>query len=339
MSRSMIRHIAIPGIATLLGGSLLAAAAPAPPAPPAPIVVTESKSFESPVAFFRKLLKQDDPGRARALGSRTERSRLALLAKVREYEALSPETRELKLRTTELRWYLKTLLPMQPDQRAVKLAQMPERDRELVAVRLKQWNLLSPGWRDEILRHERTMDWIRRNELSQAPTSPDAGPDARLVDWGQLPRETRDGMIHSFNRFFQLSDSERDKILAAVPADRRETVAPALEKLNALPAAKRSECMSAFQKIAAMPEQERQRFFHKAEQWRQMTAAERETWINLVTKFPPMPPLPPGLAPKAPQMPPVPSLATERGIIYPPLPPGLDLPTMPPLPLLTQAAR
>jgi len=339
MIAAMNKPLSVLGFVTLLGGSLIAAETPAAPTlPPAP-TVAQTEPFQSPVSFFRRLLKMNEAGRAQALASRSERSRAVLLAKVREYEAMASDIRELKLRTTELRWYLKTLLPMPPDQRAARLAQMPEQDRELVAVRLKQWNLLSPGWRDEILRHERTMDWIRRNELTQPPPSPDTRPDARLAQWEELPKETRTGMIHSFNRFFQLSDSERGKILAAVPADRRETVAPALEKLNSLPTNERTECMTAFQKIAAMPEAERQRFFHKAERWRQMTAAERETWANLVTRFPPMPPLPPGLAPKTPQMPPVPSLTHEREIIYPPLPPGLDIPTMPPLPLLTQTPR
>ncbi len=254
MIAAMNKTLSILGFVTLLGGSLIAAETPAiPTLPPSP-TSTQPEEFQSPVSFFRRLLKMDDSARATALASRSERSRAVLLAKVREYEAMTSDTRELKLRTTELRWYLKTLLPMQPDQRAAKLAQMPEQDRELVAVRLKQWNLLSPGWRDEILRHERTMDWIRRNELTLEPPAPDARPDARLAQWEELPEETRAGMIHSFNRFFQLSDSERDKILAAVPADRRETVAPALEKLNSLPANKRSECMMAFQKIAAMPD-------------------------------------------------------------------------------------
>ncbi len=331
----MRQAIAIVCLATLTGSvSFAAGEADDLSLPPTPAV--EENTFRSPVAFFRQLLAMSETERASALAPRSEHSRAMLLNKVAEYQALRPEIRELKLRTTELRWYLKTLLPMPEAQRAAKLKQMSPQDQELVAVRLEQWKLLSPGWRDEVLKHERTMDWIRQNRLAATAAAASTNAESRIAKWNQLPTETRAGMFRSFDRFFRLSETERERTLAVLPTGRRVTVTPALMKLNALPAEQQAECMTAFRKITAMPDAERQRFYRKAEQWRQMSATERETWINLVTKFPPMPPLPPGLRMRESQLPPLPSISRERKIVYPPLPPGLDLPTMPPLPLLTR---
>lgn len=299
---------------------------PAPTLPPAPPIPT---AFQSPVQFFRDLLAMSKVERAKALASRSERSRTALHAKIQEYESMKPELRELKLRTTELRWYLKTLLPMEQAQRTAKLKLVSPPDRQLVTVRLKQWDLLSPGWRDEVLKHERTMDWLRRKAMNPSSGSTSSATNPDLARWQSLPKETQSGMFASFDRFFQLSETERRRTLASVPAPRRAIVAPAIRKLSALPPAKREECLDAFRKLTAMPATQQQHFFRKADQWRQMTRSERETWANLVNKFPPMPPLPPGLV--------IPGQSPEAArIVQPPLPPGLDLPTMPPMPFLTK---
>ncbi len=324
-----MRQTALLLITALFGGGASHAAV-APPALPTPAIERPEAAFQSPVRFFRKLLARDAAGRAEALAARSSTARAAIEAKIAEYETLDARTRELRLRTTELRWFLKKLLPMEPKQRAEKLRLMSTNDRELVAVRLSQWDLLSPGWREEVLKHERTMDWLRQRELNPALRKDDGSAEPSLAEWRNLPTETRAGMLNNFDRFFLLSRQEQEKTLAELPEQRRGIVGPAIEKLQALPQSKRAECLDAFRQIVAMPAPRRERFFRKADQWRQMTRSERETWSNLVNKFPPMPPLPPGLVPK---MPPLPEQAAE--IIYPPLPPGLDLPTMPPLPLLT----
>ena len=285
-----------------------------PPTPEATLV--------SPVQFFRKLLEMTPAERDAALASKTPRTREVLLSKIREYKSLDTETRELRLKTTELRWYLKTLLPMEPARRNAMLAAMPAKDQASVAHRLRQWDQLSPGWRSEILKHERTMDWLRKQELESSRQSGRETMETRLAQWEALPREKRIGMIDSFKKFFLLSKSERGKILAELPQSQLATVAPAIRKIEALPPAQRVECVNAFRRIAGMPAEQRKRFVRKASQWRQMTANERQTWADLVVKFPP---LPPGLS-----GPPSPVGLTR--VKYPPSPPGLDLPTMPPMP-------
>ena len=314
--------------ATLVLGAAVLESAPLPPTlPPSPATATAPVApFVSPVQFFRDLLAMTPAEQESTLAPRTPRTRKALLNKVREYQALDPETRELRLRTTELRWYLKTLLPMEPARRSQALAAMPARDRASVAHRLAQWDRLSPGWRNEILKHERTMDWLRKQELESANRPGSREMEIRLTQWQTLSREKRVGMIDSFKKFFLLSKAEQEKTLAALPQSQRATIAPAIRRIEALPQAQRVECVNAFRQIASMPAERRQSFVRKASQWRQMTANERQTWTDLVVKFPP---LPPGFS-----GPPSPEGLT--GIEYPPLPPGLDLPTMPPLPLLTR---
>lgn len=311
--------------AVMLQGIAAVESAPVvPPSPAASSAPAPAAALISPVRFFRDLLAMSEADRQSALAARTPRTREALLSKVREYMSLDPETRELRLRTTELRWYLKTLLPMDPAARSKMLAAMAAQDQASVAYRLEQWDRLSPGWRSEILKHERTMDWLRKRELEASNEPGSLEMESRLAQWQALPKEERVGMIDSFNKFFQLSESEQEKTLAALPQSQRATVAPTLRKIEALPTAQRVECVYAFRQIASMPAAQRERFVRKADQWRQMTANERQTWTDLVVKFPP---LPPGLAGP-------PSPAGHTGIEYPPLPPGLDLPTMPPLPRL-----
>ena len=92
---------------------------------------------KSPVDFFRQLLAMTPDERDDFLTNRPPEIRARILAKVAEYEALNPNDRELRLRATELRWYLMPLLRESPTNRAARLAQMPADMRELVKTGLK----------------------------------------------------------------------------------------------------------------------------------------------------------------------------------------------------------
>ena len=72
--------------------------------------------------FFRQLLAMTPDERDNFLTNRPPEIRARILAKVGEYEALDPNERELRLRATELRWYLMPLLRESPTNRAVQLA-------------------------------------------------------------------------------------------------------------------------------------------------------------------------------------------------------------------------
>ncbi len=76
----------------------------------------------SPIDHFRHLLALPPPQREAALANKTPVVRQQILAKVNEYAALDPTERELRLRATELRWYLIPLMRAAPGDREAQLA-------------------------------------------------------------------------------------------------------------------------------------------------------------------------------------------------------------------------
>ena len=106
--------------------------------------------LKSPVDLFRELLAMTPAERENYLTNRPPGIRDRILAKVREYEALDPNERELRLRATELRWYLLPLMHESPTNRAARLAAIPDDLRPLVKNRLQQWDILPPPLQDGI---------------------------------------------------------------------------------------------------------------------------------------------------------------------------------------------
>jgi len=90
---------------------MLAATAASQPPPPLPPLAP------SPVTFFRELLAMSPAERNNSLTNRTPEARARIMAKVREYQKLAPDERELRLRATELRWYLTPLFRTAPADR------------------------------------------------------------------------------------------------------------------------------------------------------------------------------------------------------------------------------
>jgi len=87
---------------------------------------------KSPVESFRELLAMKPGEREQYLATRPPAIRKRFLAKIQEYEAMSAEERELRLRATELRWYLLPLMQMPATNRTAQLAAIPEADRPMV---------------------------------------------------------------------------------------------------------------------------------------------------------------------------------------------------------------
>src|SRR2546426_999281 len=116
-----------------------------PPAPPA---------TKSPVDTFRELLAMNAAERRDFLTNRSPESRKLILAKVREYDTLSPDQRDLRLRATELRWYLLPLMQASRTNRAEQLAAIPVEVRKLVEDRIQLWDMLPPELQKELLDNE-----------------------------------------------------------------------------------------------------------------------------------------------------------------------------------------
>ena len=91
------------------------AATNSPPMPPTP-------TLRSPVDVFRQLLAMNPIERRQSLTNRPVDVQKQILAKLREYQLLKPEEQELRLRATELQWYLLPLMSVPRTNRAVRRA-------------------------------------------------------------------------------------------------------------------------------------------------------------------------------------------------------------------------
>jgi Protein of unknown function (DUF3106). len=259
---------------------------------------------KSPVDFFRELLALTPAGRENYLTNRPPEIRDRILAKVREYEALDPNERELRLRATELRWYLLPLLHESPTNRAARLAQVPDDLRDLVKTRLDLWNILPPPLQQEFFESERALRYFTQVDSPNNPPMPPIPPgrgrhhgpqDHNLARWNALPEDQRQKITAQFNQFFELTPEEKKKTLNTLSDAERQQMEKTLETFGQLPPWQRQQCIRAFTEFASMSAQEKQDFLKNAQRWSQMSPEERQTWRDLVTHVPEWPPLPPGL--------------------------------------------
>jgi hypothetical protein len=273
----------------------------------------------SPVDLFRELLAMTPAGRENYLTNRPSGIRNRILAKVREYEALEPNERELRLRATELRWYLLPLLHESPTNRAAQLAAIPEDLQPLVKNRLRQWDILPPPLKAEFLESDRTLRYFTHLDPSRGQLPPpdqtrrDGPPGPALAHWDSLSEEQRQKVTDQFNRFLELTPAEKKKTLNTLSETERQQMEKTLETFGKLPPAQRAKCIHAFTEFAGLSARDKQDFLKNAQRWAQLSPTERQTWRDLVTHVPAWPPLPPAFL-----MPPTPplyhrALATNHG--------------------------
>lgn len=269
-----------------------------------------SRQFRTaPVDSFRGLLALPRPQREQALAQTPEQSRHLLLAKLDEYESLTPDEREVRLRRMQLRWHLLGLMRAPATERAQRLAGVPESDRPLVEERLREWDKLAPQAQGELLENQFTIDYFSRliagtaayqhNVLDGLGPERRAEAEAGFARWNALPGEQRDRLHRQFQQFFELSEREQEKIVATLPQNSRTEMQKTLEALEKLPADQRQRCLDALRKFTSMSPVEREQFLRNAERWQAMSPVQRENWRSLVSQLPPEPPLPPGFIPNA----------------------------------------
>src|SRR5215208_2983283 len=99
--------------------------------PPPPMPPTNA----SPVDLFRALMT-NAAAREQLLASKSPQARKIIEAKLREYEGMMVEQREARLRGLKLRWLTLQLMKLEPEERAKRLAALPELDRATVEKRL-----------------------------------------------------------------------------------------------------------------------------------------------------------------------------------------------------------
>jgi hypothetical protein len=260
-------------------------------------------TMSSPVDFFRQLLAMSPEAQNNALTNRPPEARARILAKLSEYQALDPDERELRLRATELRWWLMPLLRAPATERAVRLARVPANLRELVESRLMQWTILPPPLQDEILANEQALHYFALVETNRPPTV-----------------TTQQQKIASqFNQFFELTPEEKQQTLNTLSEAERLQMQETLKSFEKLPPAQRLTCVRNYAKFASLSEAERVKFLKSAESWSKMSPSERQAWRDLVATVPLWPPMPPGLDPRNPRptaeppipIPPAPNMATN----------------------------
>lgn len=247
---------------------------------------------QSPVDFFRKLLQAPANERTRLLAGRSLMARNRILDKVREYEALDPEERESRLQATELRWYLVPLMGLARADRTNQLAQVPADLLPLVQVRLTQWDILPPPLQNRYLTNESALRYIAQNPRSSPPN----------------PRAEQ--LAEQFADFFKVRPDEKQRVLNTLSEPERAQMEKTLKAFDQLPAAQRAICVRNYAKFVGMSEAERAEFLRSADNWSKMSAEERQTWRDLVSRVPIWPPLPPQ-SPIVPPLPPLPPSAAN----------------------------
>ena len=293
----------------------LAFAAPPMPLPPLPLP-------RSPISFFRELVAMNAAERKQALTNRSPEGQAQILAKVREYQSLGANDRELRLQVTELRWYLLPLMTAPATNRPAQLAAIPERQRKLVEDRLREWDKLAPGVQKELLENEATLRYLAeiegRTEQQRREMLESISPARRkmlekgIARWDSMSGDQRRRTLSRFTQFFELTDPEKEKALKTLSGPERRQLDKTLRTFGSLPPAQRAECIRSFAKFASLSPEERQQFLKNAERWKVMSPGERQAWRELVHKMPPpfppdFPPLPPST--RSPR--PAPAVATN----------------------------
>lgn len=279
-----------------------------------------------PLDFFRDLLSMTPAARERALTNRTPEARKLILAKARDYEALSPDQRALRLKVTELRGWLWPLMQTAATNRGERLSLIPVEERLWIEERLRQWDQLAPDRQRDLLEHEPTLR--RLTEVLATPPAqqnrlmtnlPAAGRDEwekGMARWQQLPIDRRAEVAADFSRFFDLNPREQRRTLGRVPESERRQIEKTIRTFEALPQAERTRCLRSLQKFTQFTPEQRERFLSSAERWGSMTPSERQVWRDLVHKlaFRP-PPLPEDATPPLPSagLPRRPAVATANG--------------------------
>lgn len=259
------------------------------PLPPVP---------QSPVDFFRKLLMMSPGERIQSLAGRTPESQTKILKKVHEYLNLDPDERELRLRATELRWYLVPMMQTAPADRAGQLARVPPELLPIVQTRLAQWDLTPPELQREFLTNDAALHYFAQPVAVSAVTN--AQPDT---------------IARQFNQFFDFQPTEQQQLLRTLSGAEREQMETTLKEFAQLPPQKRLQCIRNYGRFVGMSGAERAEFLKNAESWSKLSPQERQGWRDLVAQVPVWPPVstpplprPPHITPKPPKA----SMATNE---------------------------
>jgi len=259
----------------------------------------DTSTNKSPVALFRELLAMTPDQRQQAIAIRPIDVQKRILEKLNEYELLPGELRELRLRETELRWYLRPLMDESPTNRAAALAQVPAELRAQVEQRIQMWDLLPPPLQEQFKDNDLIADYFAQTRfatkaqldelMSTIPPERRAALEKGLDAWKGMSDAQRDQALAGFNKFFELTPEQKEAALNQVSDEERSQMEQTLAAYQLLTPEQRKQCISSFEKFAQMSVVERKQFLENAERWREMTPEERQKWRELVSVAPIMP--------------------------------------------------
>jgi len=280
---------------------------PPPPLPPA----------KAPVSVFRDLLAMTLQERKQFLANRTAEARNAIEKKIKEYEALPQEQRDLRLLVTELRYFLLPLMANPSTNRSEQVALIPADIRPLVQARLEHWDELPPEKQKELLDNEaaiRSLIYfgsITPVQPWQVPTNVPTARNQELLEslrkWQQLNESQREAIGRRFEEYFVLRPDEQVRVLGMLSEEERRQIETTLESLKNLDQVRRVQLIRALNKFSDLSPSELQEFLRSADRWASLSPAQRKAWRSLFFIVSHEPPLPPGLrAPNLPRVPPPP---------------------------------
>lgn len=256
---------------------------------------------KSPVELFRELLKMSPEERKKAIAARPPGIQERILEKLEEYEMLPPDLADLRLRETELRWYLRPLMDEPRTNRAARLARIPEEERKIIEDRLQLWDILPLDLQEEWKHNESIANYLAQTAsltskeqeelLMMIPADERAKLKEGLDHWSQMSQDQHQKALAGFNNFFKLTPQEKELALDTIPNEERQQMKKTLDAYTKLTPAQRTLCIKSFEKFATMSVSERQQFLKNAERWSAMTPEERDKWRQLVEVAPIMPPM------------------------------------------------
>ncbi|HKQ36539.1 MAG TPA: DUF3106 domain-containing protein [Verrucomicrobiae bacterium] len=286
------------------------------PNPPAAVAAVVPPPLPpSPVDTFRKVLTMSPEDREKFLATLSADKRQIVMFKLEEYQGLSAEQREQRLRALQTRLWVRQLIKLPASNRVERLAALQPADRQAIEERLARWDRLPSELQTEVLTNEMAIRIIARSpdsilNAAPPPLPPNARISQQLQHWAGLSKAERTEILNNFQYFLEdISDNERAKVLAERP-NVKNTLGP----IATLPKQQRERYIAGMKRFAALTPAERRKFLFNAAQWEKMTPEQRESWRLLAKKLNSSapPPAPPTGRPNASLMPGTDHVALQR---------------------------
>lgn len=256
---------------------------------------------------FVRLLAMEKDQRAKALASRPE-TRVFLRGELEKYDRMTVEDREAELQSLRVWYHLRALVSVPRAVRNEALKMIAPTDREMVERRLRRWDLLDADLQREVMEHDRFIRYVleldglpKAEQVKREPLLPESLRevwDSRLEQWHDVPADRRRIIYHNFKKFFDLTVSERDRVLKTLSQKERDQVKPSLDAIAALDKLtpeERAACLESFKAFAETAPNSEKFLLHldTLRRWNELSSKERDTLRNVHRLMAPLlPPVP-----------------------------------------------